>query len=190
MRSTETMSPAASRVLDAAEELFYSRGITAVGVDLVAERSGVTKRTLYNRFGSKDGLIAAYLSSRDERWRAEVMTAVESSGSPADAVTAPFTVLASQDRSSARGCAFINALAELPDADHPGRRIAMDEKAWLLDLFARLATDARCAEPPALARRLMLIHEGALATEPLSRGLLTDATELARSLVREAAQRA
>src|SRR5919107_2555201 len=61
--------PGAERLLEAASELFYREGIRAVGVDTVSERAGVSKRTLYNRFGGKDELVAEYLRRRDERWR-------------------------------------------------------------------------------------------------------------------------
>src|SRR5690606_3325541 len=103
--------------------LFYERGITAVGVDLIAEQSGVTKRTLYNRFGSKDVLVAAYLLDREQRWRHLVDAAVAEPGlSALDRVTAPFDALKEWMTQSPRGCAFINALAELPDPAHPAHR--------------------------------------------------------------------
>ncbi|MFC9062319.1 TetR/AcrR family transcriptional regulator, partial [Streptomyces sp. NPDC057074] len=63
------MTPGARRVLEAAERLFYERGIHAVGVDLVAAEAGVTKKTLYDRFGSKEQIVVEYLAGRDERWR-------------------------------------------------------------------------------------------------------------------------
>ena len=64
------LTPAGERLLDAASELFYRRGIRAVGVDLVAETAGTTKKTLYDRFGSKDELVALYLRRRARRWQA------------------------------------------------------------------------------------------------------------------------
>ncbi|MEU6674054.1 TetR family transcriptional regulator [Streptomyces sp. NPDC046925] len=178
------MTPAGLRIVAAAEELFYDRGITAVGVDLIAERSGVTKRTLYNRFGSKDHLVAAYLTQRDQRWRSVVRAAVDASDSPVDAVTAPFDALRTWSAANTRGCAFINALAELPDPAHPAHRIAADQKLWLLNLFAELAAAAGCSFPDTLAARLLVLHEGALATQPLSLDTLPHAADLARSLTR------
>ena len=67
------MTPAAERILDAAGTLFYTRGIRAVGVDSIAEAAGTTKKTIYDRFGSKDGLIVAYLHRRSLRWRSLVL---------------------------------------------------------------------------------------------------------------------
>jgi AcrR family transcriptional regulator len=182
------MTSAARRIAAAAEELFYERGITAVGVDLIAERSGVTKRTLYNRFGSKDELVAVCLAQRDRRWRALVDAAVEAADTPADAVTAPFETLRTWSRSNARGCAFLNALAELPDPAHPAHRVAADQKLWLRDLFARLAAEAGCAGPATLATQLFVLHEGALAARPLPLDTLATTTALARTLVAGALQ--
>ncbi|MDT6983224.1 TetR/AcrR family transcriptional regulator [Streptomyces lusitanus] len=180
------LTPAGRRIVDAAEELFYERGITAVGVDLIAEHSGVTKRTLYNRFGSKDNLVAAYLAERDRRWRSAVRAAVDASGSAEEAVTAPFEALRSWTATYTRGCAFLNALGELPDPRHPGHRVAAEQKRWLLGLFEELATAAGRHGPAALATRLFVLHEGAVATAPLSPGTVAAAGDLARELVRAA----
>src|SRR5215203_765493 len=68
-RVGRSKTPAADRILWAASEMFYREGIRAVGVDAIAAEAGVTKKTLYEKFGSKDRLIAAYLRARDERWR-------------------------------------------------------------------------------------------------------------------------
>jgi len=181
------MTPAGRRIVAAAEELFYNRGITAVGVDLIAEHSGVTKRTLYNQFGSKDHLVAAYLTERDQRWRSLVRAAVDAADTPAEAVTAPFEALRTWSETNARGCAFINALAELPDPSHPAYRIAADQKLWLLKLFKELAATAGCSHPATLATRLLVLHEGAVATQHLSLDTLPGSADLARVLVQAGA---
>lgn len=183
MEETRPVTPAGRRIVAAAEELFYDRGITAVGVDLIAEHSGVTKRTLYNQFGSKDHLVAAYLTERDQRWRTLVLAAVDASATPADAVTAPFEALRTWSGTNTRGCAFINALAELPDSTHPAHRVAADQKLWLRDLFEGLAVAAGCSHPGTLATRLLLLHEGALATQPLDLDTVPDCVGLALDLV-------
>ncbi|MFI8908278.1 TetR/AcrR family transcriptional regulator [Streptomyces albidoflavus] len=177
------LTPAGRRIAAAAEELFYERGITGVGVDLIAEHSGVTKRTLYNQFGSKDHLVAVYLAERDRRWRSLVQAAVDACATPHAAVLAPFEALRTWSETNTRGCAFINALAELPDPTHPAHRIATAQKLWLLDLFTTLATAADCPAPAPLARQLLLLHEGTLATQPLPLDTLTEATDLARTLI-------
>ncbi|MEU0782993.1 TetR/AcrR family transcriptional regulator [Streptomyces sp. NPDC006173] len=177
------MTPAGRRIVAAAEELFYSRGITAVGVDLIAEHSGVTKRTLYNQFGSKDHLVAAYLTGRDQRWRSLVLAAVDAGATPAEAVTAPFEALRTWSETNTRGCAFINALAELPDPSHPAHRIAANQKLWLLNLFKELAATAGCSDPATLSTQLLVLHEGAVATQPLALDSLPACIDLARVLV-------
>lgn len=183
------LTPGARRILDVASDLFYRHGIHAVGVDTIAAESGVTKRTLYDRFGSKDHLIAAYLVEREMRWRHVVETAVAAPGlTRTQRVTAPFHALGEWAQQSPRGCAFINALAELPDPRHPAHRVATDEKRWLCDLFERLAREARIADAADLAARLVCLHEGALAL----RAALPDvdsvsvATQTARHLVEAA----
>lgn len=181
------MTPAGRRILAAAEELFYHRGITPVGVDLIAEHSGVTKRTLYNRFGSKDHLVATYLAERDRRWRSLVRDTVAAGGDAVEAVGAPFDALRTWSEENSRGCAFINALAELPDPAHPAHRIAADQKLWLRNLFEELAGAAGCPDPATLATQLLVLHEGALATQPLPLDTLAASTHLARTLVRAAA---
>src|SRR3954469_4602324 len=67
-----TLTPAARRILDAATDLFYSRGINTLGVELVAQQRGPTKKAIYDRFGSKEGLVVAYLEARARRWQAHV----------------------------------------------------------------------------------------------------------------------
>ncbi|MGW8526541.1 MULTISPECIES: TetR/AcrR family transcriptional regulator [Nocardiopsidaceae] len=187
MQEAQPMSPAGRRIAAAAEELFYNRGITAVGVDLIAERSGVTKRTLYNQFGSKDRLVAVYLAERDRRWRSLVRAAVDACDDPLEAVTAPFEALWTWSGANTRGCAFINALAEIPDPAHPAHRIAADQKLWLLNLFEELAAAAGGPAPAALATRLLVLHEGALAVQPLPIDVLAQTADLARALVRSGA---
>ncbi|GAB2672696.1 TetR/AcrR family transcriptional regulator [Saccharopolyspora gloriosae] len=184
MQEARPLTAAGSRIATAAEELFYANGITAVGVDLIAERSGVTKRTLYNQFGSKDRLVAIYLAQRGERWRSLVRATADACEDPAEAVTAPFEALRTWSATHARGCAFTNALAEIPDPAHPAHGIIADQKSWLRDLFEELATAAGCPDPGTLATRLLLLHEGALAMQPLPLDTLADAIELARVLVR------
>ncbi|MDV7215467.1 TetR/AcrR family transcriptional regulator [Streptomyces prunicolor] len=184
MQEARPLTPAGRRIVAAAEELFYDRGITAVGVDLIAEHSGVTKRTLYNQFGSKDHLVAAYLTGRDQRWRSVVRAAVDAGDTPVEAVTAPFEALRTWRETNTRGCAFINALAELPDPAHPAHLIAANQKLWLLNLFKELAVAAGCAHPATLATQLLVLHEGALATQPLPLDTLAESTALARALVR------
>ncbi|MES5825418.1 helix-turn-helix domain-containing protein [Streptomyces sp. RG80] len=165
-----TMTPAARRALEAAARLFYERGIHAVGVDLIAAEAGVTKKTLYDRFGSKEQIVVEYLADRDERWRAFLAERLDAAP-PAP----PARVLAVFDASrawaaenSSKGCSMVNAHAEISDPSHPAHPIITGQKEWMLDLFTRLAGDISPDEADHLGRTLMLLHEGALVAHGLN----------------------
>lgn len=167
----QELTPGAQRILEVASELFYRRGIHAVGVDTIAAESGVTKRTLYNRFGSKDNLLRIYLETRDRRWRelvADRLTKEE--GDPLRRVLAPFTVLPDWLTESDRGCSFVNAFAELPEREHPGNRVIVAEKKWLRTFFHDRLVEAGIAEPTAgtLAVQLLSLHEGAIVSNAIA----------------------
>lgn len=170
-------TPAGRRILSVASELFYTHGINAVGMELVAERAEVTKKTVYDRYGSKDGLVAAYLRARDERWRAWMDERLAASTSPSDAVLASYQALESwMAAESPRGCAFVNAAAELPDREHPGRQVVVEQKRWLRQLYARLAEAAGVSE---LADAFFMLHEGVLVARDVAD--VQNAAELARA---------
>ncbi|GAB2791804.1 TetR/AcrR family transcriptional regulator [Streptomyces daliensis] len=184
------LTPGARKILDAAEELFYGRGITAVGVDLIAKEAGVTKKTLYDRFGSKDTLVAAYLRARDERWREWLTERVARSGPGAHARTlATFDALAEwMSERNPRGCGFVNAAAELPDPGHPGRKVIAEQKRWLRGLLRGLAEEAGARDPGLLADELALLHEGAMVLHGLA--VVDDPVRVARSMAEPAMERA
>ncbi|MDT0319689.1 TetR/AcrR family transcriptional regulator [Streptomyces millisiae] len=161
----DQLTPGARRILAVASELFYRRGIHAVGVDTIAAESGVTKRTLYDRFGSKDGLLVAYLETRDQRWRDLIAERLDAAkGDAARRVLVPFEVLPEWLGDSDRGCSFINAFAELPEPEHPGRQVIVAEKKWLRDLFHHELTAAGATDPDRLAVQLLSLHEGAIVS--------------------------
>ena len=157
-------TPNASAVLEAASELFYERGIHAVGVDAVAERAGVTKKTLYDRFGSKERLVVEYLAGRDREWRVHLDAHLRESGqSPREQLVAVFEASESWARArSGKGCSMINAHAEISDPAHPAYDVIIGQKRWMLALFTDLVTAAGVADPERVAERVMLLHEGAL----------------------------
>ena len=182
-------SSAAERILQAASELFYEEGIRAVGVDTIVERAEVAKMSLYKNFGSKDELVAAYLRARDERWRAWFEDAVERrAGSPKDRLLAVFDAYGEwMGRESPRGCAFINAFAELADPAHPARVVAWEQKGWMLRSLAKLAFDAGAEEPEELAERVFVLLEGATVAGAMRtvEDPLRKAKETAASLVED-----
>lgn len=151
-------SPAGERLLDAAEQLFYWRGIGAVGVDLIADTAGVTKRTLYQRFGSKADLVGVYLQRRAHRWQSMLLAEVAATTPSAERSLVVYDVGATWAASNSRGCAFINAWAEVGNAAGPAADVIRQEKQWMRDLFRHLVDD------PAVADHLHLLYEGALVT--------------------------
>lgn len=152
-----TKQPMKERILDTAERLFYGAGIRATGVDTIAAEVGISKRTLYNHFPSKDALIAAYL----KRGFTEQHT---SERPPLEQILRLFDRLergfGSKDF---RGCRFVNAVAELGDDDRAARRIAIDFKEgrrlWFRERLVQI--DARDAD--ALATQLAMLVDGAIA---------------------------
>ncbi|KOT89496.1 TetR family transcriptional regulator [Streptomyces sp. NRRL F-5755] len=165
------MTPAARRVLEAAGRLFYERGIHAVGVDLIAAEAGVTKKTLYDRFGSKEQIVVEYLADRDERWRAFLDRHLDAAPpEPAARVLAVFDASrAWSAEHSTKGCSMVNAHAEISDPAHPAYPVITGQKQWMLALFADLAEGIAGTPDGAghLARTLTLLHEGALVAHGL-----------------------
>jgi AcrR family transcriptional regulator len=175
------MTPAGERLLATASELFYARGIHAVGVDLIAELAGTTKKTLYDRFGSKDNLVALYLRRRFERWQAFVEERLATRPPGRDQVLIAFDALAEWLEANTRGCAFVNANAEIGHADHPGVAVIRAEKQWMRERYERLVRDAGL--PAALGPRLHLLHEGAIVA--LTAGAQEDAVTTAKEAAQE-----
>ncbi|MBB5785779.1 TetR/AcrR family transcriptional regulator [Jiangella mangrovi] len=182
-RSTE-LTPAGVRLLDAASELFYRHGIRAVGVDAIADAAGTTKKTLYDRFGSKDALVALYLGRRFERSRAFTAAYLDEHAPEAgpDRVLAVYDALAEWQAGEERGCAFVNAYAEIGGTEHPGVAVIRAEKDWIRDLYVLVVTEAGVDDPERAAElglRLALLHEGALVT--MTAGGVPDAIVHARA---------
>ena len=185
---------ARERILDAASELFYRRGIRAVGVDMVVDHAGVAKASLYHHFRTKDELAAAVLRRTDERWRRWMLEAVEASGSNPDRrVLAVFDALRTWFASDEfRGCGFINAAAEFPAREHPVRIAASEHKHAVLADLGELVAQAGVRDPRKLARRLFLLMEGAMVTAYVEGATwpATDAKAAATALLRDASRTA
>lgn len=150
VRSTEV----GERILVAADSLFYEHGITAVGVELIADVAQTTKRTLYQRFGSKDGLVEAYLRRRGSVWQGYLVEHLD-----ATSWTVPefFRRAEQWARTNQRGCAFVNAWAEVGgQGESRAAAVIRDEKRWMRDLVTELAGQA-----PGTAMAVHQLYEGA-----------------------------
>lgn len=161
--SMTSQPPPRERILAAARDLFYQHGIRAVGVDAIAEAASTNKMTLYRHFGSKDELVAAYLSELakegDELW--ERLAREHPSDSHAQLegwVKYVEEIIAARED---RGCAIANAAVELRDTDHPGRQIIDDYKTRKRERLVTLFRDAGYGEPETLADEVFLLFEGA-----------------------------
>jgi AcrR family transcriptional regulator len=149
-------------ILSAADRLFYEQGIRAVGVDAVADAAGVTKRTLYYHFGSKEDLVAAYLEARDEVTVNALRNLPTERGSrPGDRILAVFDFLETWFAgASYRGCPFNNAVAEQsgPKASAITKRHKETVRSW----FAELAAAGGAQRPDEVGARLLVLLDGAL----------------------------
>jgi AcrR family transcriptional regulator len=149
------------RVVVAAQELFYERGVTATGVDAVAERAGVGKMSLYRHFAGKSELVEAALRSRDTAQLDWLLP--DEDGSGRDRVLALFDRIArAADRPGFHGCPFVRAAVELP-SDHPAQGAIRDHKAGLLARLDAVARDLGATDPVRLARQLAMLVDGATA---------------------------
>jgi AcrR family transcriptional regulator len=166
-------APPRERILKAASELFYRQGLHMVGVEAIAEAAGTNKTTLYRHFTSKDELIAECL--REFGRELEIVwtkTEQEHKGRPRDQLLAWLRVIAEYKTSGTdRGCALANAAVELPDGQHPARRVIETLKSRHHTLFVELCRRAELRDPELLADELFLLCEGArLALQSLGPG--------------------
>lgn len=180
--------PAKERIIDAANRLFYAEGIRAVSVDAVAEKAGITKKTLYYHFRSKDDLIEAYLTARDqpnlvlyEKWFDET------NGMLADKIEAIFLHLAQSARHPKwKGCGFLRTAAELANKPgHPAMKVGAAHKKKLETLLSDKIKKAGILDSAALARHIVLLLDGAFSTVLIHRDpeYIEAAGSAAKSLV-------
>jgi AcrR family transcriptional regulator len=158
--------PPRARILVAAADLFYRHGIRAVGVEAIAEAADTNKMTLYRHFASKDELVAEYLrqsaNAADGCWE---RFAQAHPGDPLAQLCAWLQEMARHlAEPNERGCALANAAIELPEKDHPARRVIEEYKKAQRTRLARLAEQAGLREPEMLADELHLLLEGARVT--------------------------
>ncbi|WP_436785810.1 TetR/AcrR family transcriptional regulator [Yinghuangia sp. YIM S10712] len=156
-------SPARRRVLDTATTLFYAEGVHAVGIDRIIAEAGVAKATFYHHFPAKDDLVHAYLAEQYaiQRQAVEELRATSADLSPRDLLVRIFTGMVDiGGRQGFRGCAFINAAAEFPDAAHPVRDAVAQHRTWFRALLTDLLAAAGDPRPRQTAGILMLFRDG------------------------------
>jgi AcrR family transcriptional regulator len=146
-----------AKILETIDRLFYRQGIRAVGVDTIVAELGISKKTLYRYFRSKSEMIEAYLRGRFRP------LPVDSDKPPAEQILSNFAWLerSLSSKKEYRGCAYLNALAELGDDERESRDLAASFKEsrrlWFRDLLSKLDVD----DPDTLATQLSLLIDGA-----------------------------
>jgi AcrR family transcriptional regulator len=150
-----------SRILATAVDLFYRNGINATGIGELVEVAGVSKRTLYQLFGSKDELIVAYLRVMSTSVPTSEDSLTDTGLAPRDRLLALFDRPRIGDRF--RGCPLHNASVELTDPDHPGLPVITGHKREFLDRLVATAKEAGATDSDVLGRQLFALFEGAMA---------------------------
>ena len=112
---TAPRASARERLLAAANELFYAEGVQTVGIERIIERAGVAKASLYNLFGSKEELVAAYLALRHDQTTSRLAEAIDRVDDPRQKIMAVFNAQAKLfEQPDFNGCAFMAASTEAP----------------------------------------------------------------------------
>ena len=185
------MDAETERIAAVAAARFHECGITATGVDALSRAAGVSKRTLYERFGSKERLVVAAYESLDlpvyRMFTAAIDAELDDARAQIEAFFAQLEpILSSPDF---RGCPFTNAASELPDPDHPAHAVVRRHKERLRRWLRDKARAAGAREPDRLSRELMLVFAGAQSQALIQRsgrGPARDARRLATTLVESA----
>lgn len=152
------------RILAAARELFYRRGINATGVAELCAAAHVSKRTLYQHFAGKDDVIVAYLDDLARGGGDTAAGVLARTDLTARArLLELFASLTMEARRPLRGDPFLNAAVELPDPASGGHRLAAEHKVRLVHRLADLAREAGARDPDRVGRRLALLYDGAAA---------------------------
>lgn len=158
------------QLIQTAVDLFSQHGYHATGIDRIAEEAGVTKRTMYRHFRSKEELILAALRDHDTRFRNEFMATVESRWQePYDRLLGIFEV--AQDWFSDNkfyGCMFINAVGEYSEPNTAIREVCKEFKRLMYSYILKLVDDLKVSNAVDLAEQLALLLEGAIVTAQVS----------------------
>lgn len=160
--------PVRDRILDAASELFYARGIRAVSADKIIERSGITKVTFYRYFRTKDLLVVAYLE-RQAAWERGALDGLRRSSSDDAQALRRFAAAigAESCKPGFRGCAFINAAAEYADPEGPIRKVVAQHRTWYRTTFAGMLGRIGVNDPARAADEVMMLRDGAMVAGSL-----------------------
>ncbi|MBZ3900115.1 TetR/AcrR family transcriptional regulator [Streptomyces griseiscabiei] len=171
--TTEVKQSPRERLLDAAAALTYREGVS-IGVEALCKAAGVSKRSMYQLFQSKDELLAASLERRTSTYAAALLPAADDDRSPRERILHVFEQVESQSRAPEfHGCPFLAAQVELKDQSHPASRVAHGVKENLTSFFRAEAEQGGAGDPALLARQLSLVFDGASARAGIGADELT-----------------
>jgi AcrR family transcriptional regulator len=174
MAATTPRTSPRDRLLDAAAELFYREGV-GVGIDALCKAAAVSKRSMYQLFGSKDEVLAAALARQAPPLDALLFPPPGEPERPRDRVLYVFERLEETAATPGfLGCPFLAVQVELKGRDHPANAVAAGNKRRLADFFQTEVERAGVADPPMLARQLMLVYDGASARAGIAADTLDD----------------
>jgi AcrR family transcriptional regulator len=161
------LQTAEARALDAAEDLFYRRGVHAVGMDDIRDTSGVSLKRLYQLFPNKERLVTAFLQRRDVRWRSGLTDHVTRVEDPRERLLAVFDWLHTWFTDpDYRGCAWINCFGELGATSAAVAEEARTHKEGFRLLLRELS--AAAGHDDDLAEQLLILAEGAIVTAAIT----------------------
>jgi AcrR family transcriptional regulator len=161
--STEAKQSSRERLLAAVAELTYRDGVN-IGVEALCKAAGVSKRSMYQLFDSKDELLAVSLERRGTASSELMLHPADPSYGPRERILYVFEILEREARSPAyRGCPFLATQVELKDAGHPASRVASRVKLDLEEYFTDQAELGGAADPKLLGRQLVLVFDGGSA---------------------------
>ncbi|MGP4045406.1 TetR/AcrR family transcriptional regulator [Streptomyces sp. 2A115] len=185
--TTQAKPTSRERLLEAAATLAYREGVS-IGVEALCKAAGVSKRSMYQLFESKDELLAASLERRAGSYAAWLLPAAGDGRSPRERILYVFERLESQAGAPEfRGCRYLAVQIELKDQSHPASRVASRTKRNLEGFFRAEAEQGGASDPDLLARQLILVFDGASARAGIGADNLTGLIEPTAATLLDAA---
>jgi AcrR family transcriptional regulator len=159
------------RLIAAGQRLFCREGIHATGIARLLTEAGVSRKTLYERFGSKERLLHVVLKREGEAWRNWFARGLANTrGTPQERLLAAFDLLGEWFRQpNFYGCAFINAVAEHDKIAMPLSELAITHREETNRLLLDLARQTGAAEPELLVEKISMLIDGAIVTAMMTR---------------------
>jgi AcrR family transcriptional regulator len=161
-RRAAKRSEARERLLSTASQLFYSEGISGVGVDRIVSESRVTLATFYRHFPSKEDLVISYLNGVHDAIAEQIAAVITQARGPEDVRGLGGQVVSELGQRGFRGCAFINAASEYEDPDSRVRQVIASHRQWYYDTVRRAFDSAGHPHPGNAARHFLMLRDGAM----------------------------